>query len=159
MFSTRLERPLYSGVAHEIHRPGMVQLCRCLQGHDLALRYPLLGPTHLIELAYAIYAVDPFVMPRVSQGSKPGKALPEAPPSMLRHDGLQRRDDGRIRVRLRGVHLGYAIEGGPRQPRDLTRPLDGEAMASGRDRHNGSPGGPRYSFRVSTSLMAVSSSA
>jgi hypothetical protein len=76
---------------------------------------------------------------------------------MLCHDGLKYRDDGRIRARLRAVHLGSTIEGGgPLQSCDLTRPMDGEAMALGQGIHNRSPRGPRYSFRVSTSLMVVS---
>jgi hypothetical protein len=80
--------PTIHRVAHEGHHSGMVQRCRVILWHDLAFGYPPFGPTHLIELARAIHAGDPFVIPRVAQRPDLGKALPEAPAPMLRHDGL-----------------------------------------------------------------------
>ena len=78
---------------------------------------------------------------------------------MLCHDGMQGRDLGGVWGGLVNFRVESAIEGGPPALCGLAGPLDGQPMILGRNRSDCSPRGPRYSLRITTSVMAVSSKA
>ena len=59
--ATRVER-----VAHEIHRPRVVQSRRRREREHVAFRQALLGASRLIEAQRAVHAVDALVIPRLS---------------------------------------------------------------------------------------------
>ena len=96
-----LGSPVVERVAHELHRPRLVELRRRLQGHHLARRHAHLRSTHLVQARHTMHAIDALVVPRISQRAETVVALPEAPAVMLLDHRLQGRDEWRIRLRRR----------------------------------------------------------
>ena len=100
--------------------------------------------------------MDPLVVPPRAFEPEAVVALPEAPAPMLRDDGQERGDHGRIALR-RGDRRPIIRR--PRQPHDLTCAANRQRVLSHQHVKRLSFRGRRYSFRARTSLMAAFSSA
>ena len=110
-------------ITHKVSRPDLIRLTWNLKRLFNPLRQSLLGPALLVQIQFAIHAIESLMVPA---GSTPQifAAFPEAPAGMLIEDRVDCIDNVCISILS---HRGLVI-GRPRQPNTAATALYGHAV-------------------------------
>lgn len=97
-------------IAHKVGRPHLVWLRRHKEWLLHSLRQPFLGPSFLIQLQFAINAVDSLMVPAMPT-AEIGTTFPETPARMLIDDRVEGIDNCNVPI----LHNRDSVVGRPRQ--------------------------------------------